>query len=118
MERRVERSFLQLKRARTASLGLPEQLVAVHFALVQEAQNQNADGAGEEFSVVLHVPTTLASKVTYLAHQGPPEERRRAYDLVETADAGVADATHRADRRVPPAHQGARAQPERSHRTP
>src|SRR5215813_4737893 len=54
MEGRVQRPFLQLKRARAASLGLPEEFVAVHFALAQEAQDENADGAGEEFAIVLH----------------------------------------------------------------
>src|SRR5262245_739932 len=39
-------------------------------------------------------------------------------DLVETADTGVAYAAQREGRRVLPARQGARAQPERLHRTP
>src|SRR3954453_23378481 len=56
MERGIERAFLQLKRLRAAAFGFLEDLIAVHLAFGEETQNEHADGAGEEFTVVVHIP--------------------------------------------------------------
>src|SRR5262249_5035788 len=58
------------------SLGLPEEFVAVHFALAQEPQDEHAAGAGGKFAIVLHADLTLGSKEAYLAPKGQPAATR------------------------------------------
>src|SRR5438093_12616275 len=54
MERRIERAFLHEELARAPALGFLENLVAVHRALAEQGENQNANGAGEELAIVVH----------------------------------------------------------------
>src|SRR5262249_60777447 len=54
MEGRVDRPLLELQRPRAPALGLLQHLVAVHLALGEQAEDQDADGAGEELAVVFH----------------------------------------------------------------
>src|SRR5262245_57133340 len=71
-QRRIERAFLQLKRPRAASLGFLQHLVAIHGPLDQEAQNQDANGAGQELAIVMHGRMRVQQGTSYLAEQGRP----------------------------------------------
>src|SRR5439155_25651654 len=80
VKRWVDRPFLQLERLRAAELRFLHDLVAIHRALGQEAQDQDPDRASQELAIVLHTRHllscwaryhTLVSKTTGL------ESRRR-----------------------------------------
>src|SRR5262249_49195086 len=66
MERRVQRSFLELKRAGAPAFGFLQDLVAVHRALGEQAENQHPDGARQEFAIVVHAHPCRARYHTLL----------------------------------------------------
>src|SRR5690349_9831437 len=55
MQGGVERAFLHLELTGAAPLCLLQDLISVHRALAEQRQNENADGAGQEFAVVIHL---------------------------------------------------------------
>src|SRR2546427_4004418 len=97
MQRRIDGPFLQLEHPCAAELRFLHDFVAIHRAFGQEAQDQDADRAGQELAVVIHARHLLSCWARYhtLVSKTTSDGRRR---LTRPRSSVVAHDRERVDR--------------------